>query len=57
MLEVANYIEQLEKYSLRSALSTLNLKIDDYDRHYSNIKARIEDTYNFFAYKSVGMIQ
>ncbi len=42
---------------MRSALSALNLKIDDYDGHYSRIKARVEDAYNYFAYKSIGMIQ
>lgn len=57
MLEVANYIEQFEKYNLRGSLSSLNLKIEDYDRHYASIRARVEDTYNFLAYKSVGMIQ
>ena len=55
-LEVMNFLEQYEKYSYRGALSGLNLKVEEYDEYYSKMKAKVEDTYSAFAYRTVEMI-
>jgi hypothetical protein len=42
ILEVSSYHEQLEKYNYRAALSSLNLKLDEFDDYYSAVKSRVE---------------
>lgn len=57
ILQATNYIEQVEKYCLRAALSTINLKLDEYDAHYTRIKDKIDELYNTLTYKTINMIQ
>ena len=38
ILDVCNYHEQLEKYNYRAALSSVNLKLDEFDSYYSAVR-------------------
>ena len=38
-------------------MSGLNLKVDDYDKHYTTIRGRIEELHNTLMYKTLSMIQ
>jgi hypothetical protein len=56
-LEVCNLQEQLEKYRYRAALSSINLKLDEFDHYYGQLKTRAEELYSSLLYHSLTVFQ
>lgn len=53
ILEVCTYLENLEKYRLRAALSSINLKVEEFDQYYSETREKADKLYYSLLHRSL----